>query len=274
MGKLIEDDTCGTLNHSDFNGKRLMTNGCILLICTAGCAVVTINFMRYKFRRGDISIIMPDLFFTPQSVSKGFEVRYVSLSEKTMEQAFFKMNSTTFWDFLYLYPIVTPDNQTFRLINDWWVQNQWICSLQDECNRETILSNNIYNLFLAYDTVISTAFEKKDIYSKDRAWVLCGKFASLVIKHCRHNRDVKFYAEQMCITPDYLYKITNKIMKIKPKQLIDWQIASEMKTYLTDTDMTLKSIADQLGFEDPSYVCRFFRRMTGMSPRQFKLSEQ
>ncbi|MCM1140824.1 MAG: AraC family transcriptional regulator [Muribaculum sp.] len=274
MGKLIKGNSYGTFSNSDFNGKRLQTDGCIVLICTAGCAVVTINFMRYKFRRGDVAIVLPDMFFTPLSVSKGFEVRYMAFSENTMEQAYFKMISNIFWDFLYSYPIVTPDEQNFRLITEWWESMRWVCGLHDDTNREAILSNSIYNLFLAYDSVISIDDNAKELYTKDRAWVLFGKFTTLIVKHCRHNREVKFYAKKMCITPDYLYKITNKVMKLTPKELIDMQVAFEIKTYLTETDLTIKYIADKLGFEDPSYMCRFFRRLTGMSTREFKQTSQ
>lgn len=272
---LLTDDSADTSLLSHCKGSRFSPDGCIVLICTAGHAIVSINFMRHKFRRGDVAVIMSDQSFMPIDVSEDCQIQYVSLSEATVEQALYKITSTTFWDFICCYPIVTPEARFFSMITDWYRQMYWICSLdKNDGNRHTMLSNSFYNFFLAYDSIISDAENVKDFYKKDRAWILCGKFASLIVKHCRETREARFYAEKLLITPDYLYKITNKIMGQTPKQLIDLQVLTEMKTYLSDTDMTLKDIAGTLGFEDPSYMCRFFRRMTGMSPRQFQQSVQ
>lgn len=61
-----------------------------------------------------------------------------------------------------------------------------------------------------------------------------------------------------------------RIHGISPKQLIDRQLAVEIKTYLTDTRLSAKDIAYKLNFEDASYMCRFFRRVTGLSPMEFR----
>lgn len=272
---LLTEDSAETTLLSNCKGVRFSPDGCTVLICTAGHAIVSVNFMRYKFRCGDMAVIMSDQSFLPIEVSSDCQIQYVSLSEATVKQALYKITSTTLWDFLCCYPIVTPKASHFSMIKEWYNQMYWICGLdKKDSNRNIMLSNAFYNFFLAYDSVISNIENAKDFYKKDRAWILCSKFASLIVKHCRQTREARFYAEKLLITPDYLYKITNRIMNQTPKQIIDSQVLTEMKTYLSDTDMTLKDIAGNLGFEDPSYMCRFFRRMTGMSPRQFQQSAQ
>lgn len=59
-------------------------------------------------------------------------------------------------------------------------------------------------------------------------------------------------------------------MGMSPKEVIDQQIIVEIKTYLLNTDLSVKNIASELNFEDPSYMCRFFRRMTGVSPISYR----
>ena len=106
-----------------------------------------------------------------------------------------------------------------------------------------------------------------DQVKKDRSWIILRKFAVLLSEYCHISRDVKFYADKLCITPDYLYKLTKKAMEMSPKEIIDQQIIIEIKTYLTNTDLSVKNIAAELHFDDSSYMCRFFHRLTGF-PRQ------
>lgn len=43
-----------------------------------------------------------------------------------------------------------------------------------------------------------------------------------------------------------------------------------IKNYLTSTDLSIKCIAANLNYEDASYMCRFFKKETGMSPIEFR----
>ena len=59
-------------------------------------------------------------------------------------------------------------------------------------------------------------------------------------------------------------------MQLSPKEVLDRQTVTEIKTYLVNTDATIKGIAGELHFNDVSYMCRYFRKITGMSPIDFR----
>ena len=105
---------------------------------------------------------------------------------------------------------------------------------------------------------------------KGRALTLLSDFTTLLTRHCNRHRDVSYYASRLSITADYLGKLTYKLWKVSPKEMIDRQILLAIKTYLTSTDLSVKNIAAELNYDDPSYLCRFFREMTGMSPIEFR----
>lgn len=63
-----------------------------------------------------------------------------------------------------------------------------------------------------------------------------------------------------------------KIYAVAPKELIDKQTVTEINSFLINTDMTVKSIASELHFDDVSYMCRYFRRLTGVSPTDYRLN--
>ena len=113
--------------------------------------------------------------------------------------------------------------------------------------------------------------EKKPV---NRSRKLIIKFLKLVALHFRTNREVSFYAQQLCITTTYLYKLTHRRWNLSPKELIDQQTICEIKTLLSSTDMSVKEIASTLHFEDTPYMCRFFRQRTGLSPMEFRNKER
>lgn len=54
------------------------------------------------------------------------------------------------------------------------------------------------------------------------------------------------------------------------KEIVDNFTVNEIKQYLSDTDLSVKDIAREFNFENPSYLARFLRRMTGPSPLEFR----
>ena len=103
-----------------------------------------------------------------------------------------------------------------------------------------------------------------------RSRTLIIRFLKLITQHFRTTRKVSFYAEQLCITTTYLYKLTHRRWNLSPKELIDQQTICEIKTLLSSTDMSVKEIAAMLHFEDTPYMCRYFRRRTGLSPTEYR----
>ena len=78
------------------------------------------------------------------------------------------------------------------------------------------------------------------------------------------------YADKLNITSSYLNKICARNGQPSPKEIIDQQTVVEVKTLLLTTRKPIKEIALDVNFKDDSYLCRFFRRMTGQSPKEYR----
>lgn len=251
-------------------GRSIRTSGCLFFFCINGRAVVSVNMQKTIFRKGDLLVLTSDVYFSVSEVSAHFSARYISLSETMIETAYYKITSTALWDYLHYAPILklSPDQQ--KLMSAWWGQMEWILANISGANRIVLLNNNVYGLFIAIDAELARSAGGTTLERKDRAWGITCRFWSLLTKHSFRERSVGFYAEALHITPDYLYKVCRRAYGMSPKSLIDQQLVVEMKTYLNDTQLSLSDIADRLNFEDTSYMCRFFRRMTGYSPMKFR----
>ena len=83
-------------------------------------------------------------------------------------------------------------------------------------------------------------------------------------------KNVFQYADLLNLSSYQLNAITKTSVGKNVSDLIDEQIILEAKRYLLATPNQVKEIADHLGYEDPSYFIRFFRKHTGHSPDTFR----
>jgi AraC family transcriptional activator of pobA len=96
------------------------------------------------------------------------------------------------------------------------------------------------------------------------------QFLLLVEAHYASQTQVGFYAAQMGISPKWLNKILQLNLQKTATQLVHERLLLEAKRELTIQERTIKEIAFRLGFEEPSYFARFFRKHTGNSPTEFQ----
>ncbi|HMU45949.1 MAG TPA: helix-turn-helix transcriptional regulator [Chitinophagaceae bacterium] len=83
-------------------------------------------------------------------------------------------------------------------------------------------------------------------------------------------KQVSDYADMMHLTSYQLNTITKKLLGKTCSAVIDDHIILEAKRQLLATSEQVNQVADQLGYEDPSYFIRFFKKHTGYSPEAFR----
>ncbi len=260
----------GETDFRDSCGSLIDTNGCIVLSVASGFATATVNFERHALHKGDFILLFYDSNISVDSITAGFRAKYISVAYPLVEEAVYKPLSLRFWDMLYGNPVLHPDTEHSGLLSGWWIQMEWIDRMKDGSYKEEMLKNNIRNLLMAVDTVAYDDNEGILRSKRNHSWVLIMGFFKLLATHCHEERDVGFYADKLSVTTTYLYKLCRKYMLLSPKELIDRQTISEIKSYLVNTDMPVKAIASSLNFEDVSYMCRYFRRLAGTSPVEYR----
>lgn len=102
---------------------------------------------------------------------------------------------------------------------------------------------------------------------------LCHRFLGLVHEYAATEHGVNFYAGKLCISPRYLNRITSMYVDgLSPKKIIDDQLVAEIKVRLCDPSLSITEIAADLNFSDQTYMSTFFRRLTGISPVEYRRS--
>lgn len=99
---------------------------------------------------------------------------------------------------------------------------------------------------------------------------LVGDFIALVEKHFRSIHAVSDYAERLFVSPKSLAKRLKIHGYRTPTEIIRDRVVLEAKRDLRYTAKTIKEIAFELGFEDPAYFTRYFKKAAGESPQTYR----
>jgi len=99
---------------------------------------------------------------------------------------------------------------------------------------------------------------------------LLENFLNLVRTHHKEERELKFYAQKMSISPKYLSKIIKETSGRPANDWIDDHVALEAKALLKSTNINIQQISEELNFPSQSFFGKYFKRVTGMSPSEYK----
>lgn len=94
--------------------------------------------------------------------------------------------------------------------------------------------------------------------------------ASLIDQHYKENRSVRFYADQLHLSPRTLSDMVKRVFNKTVGELIKLRLVLEAKRQLFFSEYSIKEIAYELGFEEPAYFSYFFKNATAISPEEFR----
>lgn len=97
---------------------------------------------------------------------------------------------------------------------------------------------------------------------------------ALVAAHCREHRPVGFYAAKLGLSPAHLNRIARREAGTSVRELAAQHLLRAARRDLIFTPTPVQTIAYSLGFQDPAYFNRFFKRETGMTPGAFREVER
>ncbi|MDE5712888.1 MAG: helix-turn-helix domain-containing protein [Muribaculaceae bacterium] len=96
------------------------------------------------------------------------------------------------------------------------------------------------------------------------------KFIFLVQKYFKEERFLKFYAEQLGISPKHLSRIIKNETGFSAVEWIERYVILEAKVLLKSTNLNIQQVSDELNFPSQSFFGKYFKKKVGMSPKEFR----
>lgn len=257
----------------DFPMDKYSTNeNIILLFVRQGMAHLEINFIQYELKEDSIITIVPKSTIKCIDCSDDFCCSFLTFDRDFAVEAITRPEPA-YMDFVHSYPLgmmskhrVEPTHASIANIVYFLYQNEGK-------HRMRIVKNIVQGMLLEHYDVIKEKFLENKPKAISRQNELFMQFIHLVYQYGDKQREVAFFADKLCITTRYLASIVRNIAHETAKDIIDRHCVQEIKTLLRTTNQSIQSISIELEFPDQSFFTRYFKKQTGMTPKEFRAKE-
>ena len=103
---------------------------------------------------------------------------------------------------------------------------------------------------------------------------MLGRYLRLVEAHYREHLPVETYAARLGISSLQLNQLCRALASQTALQVVHQRLLLEARRNLSYTRMSIGQLSDRLGFSDPTYFARFFKRLSGQTPNAYRRATQ
>ncbi len=253
-----------------FEEHSCRTEGGAILFCRRGSATVTVDQLRDRVTRDTLLLLLPGSILHLNERTDDFRVRFCAFSLELFSEAAYRLDPS-FFHILHEHAIIRLPDRIIEGVRNWFQMASYTYRDRGNIFRNTIIRNRLQNVLLeAFDKTQRFAPDVHSQTGTTRQADLFQRFVALVHEHCTEQREVAFYADRLCISTRYLSTIIRSVAHSTAKEFIDRSVVLEIKMLLGSTELSVQEIAYRLHFPDQSYLGRFFKKHTGMSPTEFR----
>lgn len=249
----------------------------VQILCVHGNGVISTGAQCFHLQE------MSEIIFWDGSImqllhsSDDFQVRMVLYTKRVFLQAAVSLD-TTFFNYMREFPLYNhgqeKDAQSWEKVNLWLDMAKMLFTQPAGLFKERLELNFLQSMLMwIFSTIPDTYVSVARSYTRKQ--LLFHRFMHLIHEHALREHQIGFYADRLCISSRYLNEITVEYSKGKtPKELIDEQLTVEIKVQLNKLELSVEEVAGICCFPDSSYLSRFFKKHTGITPKEFRNREK
>ena len=223
---------------------------------------VTVNLIDYHVTAGQMIFMGRGSIVHLHKVSKETLVKGFILSADLTSQIFpdRKLSLLNSSAIAFLHEATTDDRKFLEniLLTTWSL-------VHTMSYPEAVFHSLISALVNYYDHLYQSSSEHPQNGSN-----LFNQFISLVNQYSDRERSIPFYADKLCLSPRYFSTLIQQQSGKPAKHWIDASVVTRAKVMLRHTPKTISQISTELNFPNDSFFCKFFRRLTGSSPTEYR----
>lgn len=242
----------------------------LLVLCNGGSGIGAINLRQYRLCRNSLLIGLPGQILASQELSEDFQGTFILMSERFLSRLSIS-DSYLFFKRVENKPFCQLDEQVAAAFRSFGDMAYNLMMIQDQTlNMDEALRELIKLFFLMTDTLFASS--ATGLETQQRQSEVMMSFLQLVKLHYRDHRDVGFYANKMNLSAKYMTTLIKNASGKSALQWIEDYVILDAKAQLYSTVNTIQQIAYELNFPSQSLFGRYFKRIVGVSPSDYRIS--
>ena len=241
-----------------------------LLLVRRGSVDVELDLKHYKLEAGSLFVVFPEQVVRAKNVSENFDPICIACSKNMIDELIIRFDDTTRLILkIRENPLMQLERVEFEQMNASFefLKKKFETTDMNSC-RLQILKN--YLIGLLYECIGMRSEPAMTDVVKSRGQILFSQFIDLVVEKHREQHSVKFYADELGITPKYLSAVAEEQTGKNAKRWIDEHIALDAKVLLRSSSRDIQKVSKILNFPDVSFFGKFFKRLVGVSPKAYR----
>ena len=274
------------LGDVDLSQVAIRTSFFTIAACTQGFAQFVLNGKECHVTEGDLFITFGRQTIDHFHKSEDFQGIALFQSQEFVQESLMTMRYL--WPYLiYLmrhpvmsltnderaivrrHPIMSLSQEERKIIKDGYALLKHRLASDGEVFRQELIQAILQVFYLDVCRMMEKRAPREEHYNS-RTYNLFYHFMQLLASNYMDEREVAWYAEELSLTPKYLSEVVKTVSGRTVGQWISIMVVMEIKSLLRNTDMSVKQIAQQLNFTTQSFMGRYFKNVTGLSPLDYR----
>lgn len=254
----------------NLTGKTFSTGFVMIVLCLDGYVDFVKNGIKHRLEKNGLLVNFGATKISDVEMSQDFKAKALVESHDFVQETL--MTMMHMWPYLvYLidHPVIMLGKKELKRIETNY--HLIIERLQDENHsykREATIANLQACYFDVCDLIGSRAPKPSDVAA--RSYAIFDQFMQLIAREYVIHRDVKWYADEMKMSPKYLSEIVKEVSGRPAGQWITSFVITDVKALLRNSDLSIKEIAVEMNFPNQSFLGKYFKNATGQSPVEYR----
>lgn len=249
----------------------IKANNNIVYFCVNGSLKIKINLTEYQIRANDILTILAGSVMELLDATEDARIAVISFSNKYFTPFDHMEEFMGIDNMLYNNPLIHLSEDTIQECIEIYFKMK--AKLQQEDNPFRRFAIKAYSYVLcstALEQLVYKPVEK--ISTTDRPMDLYNRFMEILQKDFRKHRTIRYYAQELNISPKYFSTLIKKVSGKTAGEWIDEYVLLESRALLKCRRYTIQQISDMLSFPNQSFFAKYFKAHIGCTPTQYQTS--
>lgn len=236
----------------------------------SGSIRLKINMEEYELSGGGRMLqLSPGQIVSIEEVSDDFDANVVFLSRHFIESMMVYISGSMPFRMNISHPVISsPSEEELRIEEMFFNAARYIVNHSNSQYRLQVMQHIMMAIFYASNA--PSRLNDNGERVRTNADVLSKQFMDLVKENFRTERQLKFYADTLCITPRYLSRVVKECTGASAAEWIERYVVLEARALLKSTTMTIQQISDSLNFPSQTFFGKYFKRRAGVSPKEYR----